>query len=82
MSKYSFFHRFLNVVMDMKNIILYKYVYFMLTCLQIQFKGPLREVGRLLSNRLSNMELKLEISNVKAGLKKRVFFKKIVVFSG
>ena len=82
MSKYKFFHRFLNVVMDMKNIILYKYVYFMLTCLQIQFKGPLREVGRLLSNRLSNMELKLEISNVKAGLKKRVFFKKIVVFSG
>ena len=82
MSKYTFFHRFLNVVMDMKNIILYKYVYFMLTCLQIQFKGPLREVGRLLSNRLSNMELKLEISNVKAGLKKRVFFKKIVVFSG
>ena len=82
MSKYTFFHRFLNVVMDMKNIILYKYVYFMLTCLQIQFKGPLREVGTLLSNRLSNMELKLEISNVKAGLKKRVFFKKIVVFSG
>ena len=61
MSKYTFFHRFLNVVMDMKNIILYKYVYFMLTCLQIQFKGPLREVGRLLSNRLSNMKLKLEI---------------------
>ena len=68
--------------MDMKNIILYKYVYFVLTCVQIQFKGPLREVGRLLSNRLSNMKLKLEISNVKAGLKKRVFFKKIVVFSG
>ena len=61
MSKYTVFHRFLNVVMDMKNIILCKYVYFMLTCLQIQFKGPLREVGRLLSNRLSNMKLKLEI---------------------
>ena len=74
MSKYTFFHRFLNVVMDMKNIILYKYVYFMLTCLQIQFKGPLREVGRLLSNRLSNMELKLEISNVKARLKARLGF--------
>ena len=44
--------------MDMKNIILYKYVYFVLTCVQIQFKGPLREVGRLLSNRLSNMKLK------------------------
>ena len=44
--------------MDMKNIILYKYVYFVLTCVQIQFKGPLREVGRLLSNRLINMKLK------------------------
>ena len=82
MSKYTVFHRFLNVVMDMKNIILCKYVYFMLTCLQIQFKGPLREVGRLLSNRLSNMKLKLEISNVKAGLKKHIFLKKIIVFSG
>ena len=82
MSEHTVFHRFLHVVMDMKNIILYKYFYFVLMCVQIQFKGPLREVGRLLSNRLSNMKLKLEISNVKAGLKKRIFLKKIIVFSG
>ena len=28
-----------------------------------------REIGRLLSNKLSNVRLKLEISNVKIGLK-------------
>ena len=34
----------------------------MLTCVQIQFKGISRETGRLFSKRLSNMRLKLEIS--------------------
>ena len=36
----------------------------MLTCAEIQFKGPSREIGRLLSvcDRLSNMKLKLEKS--------------------
>ena len=50
----------------------------MLTCVQIHFKGPSREIGRLLSNVISNVKLKLEISNVKAGLKKYIFFKKSV----
>ena len=35
---------------------------FMLTCVQIQFKGPSREIGELLSNRLKKMSNKLEIS--------------------
>ena len=35
---------------------------FMLTCVQIQFKCPLREIGKLLSNRLNTMTFKLEIS--------------------
>ena len=46
----------------------------MLTWVQIHFKDPSREIGRLLSNMLRNVELKLEISNVKAGLKKYGFF--------
>ena len=48
----------------------------MLTCVQIHFKGPSREIGRLLSNMISNVKLKPEISNVNAGLKKYIFFKK------
>ena len=32
----------------------------------MQFKGPSREIGRLLSNMINNVNLKLEISNVKA----------------
>ena len=50
----------------------------MLTCVQIHFKGPPREIDRLLSNMISNMKLKLEISNVKAGLKNTFFLKKSV----
>ena len=43
----------------------------MLTCVQIQFKGASREIGLLreidlLSNMISNVTLKLEISYVKA----------------
>ena len=38
----------------------------MLTCVQIQFKGQSGEIGRLLSNMISNVKLKFEISNVKA----------------
>ena len=38
----------------------------MLTCVQTQFKGSSREIGRLLSNMASNVKLKLEIINVKA----------------
>ena len=53
----------------------------MLACAQIQFKGPSRERGRLLSNRLSNVSHKLETSTVKAGLKKYfVFFLKSLLF--
>ena len=54
----------------------------MLTCVQIHFKGPAREIGRLLSNMISNVKLKLEISKVKAGLKKyTIFFKKVFIVS-
>ena len=49
----------------------------MLTYVQIQFKGPSREIGKLLSNMITNVKLKLEISNVKADRKNTfVFFKK------
>ena len=34
----------------------------MLACVQIQFKGPSGELDRLLSNFLSNMMLKLQMS--------------------
>ena len=34
--------------------------------MQIQLKGPTREIGILLSNMISNARLKLEINNVKA----------------
>ena len=60
--------------MEMINIFLYKYIYFIVPCVQIKFKGPSREISRLLRNRLSNVGLKLEISNVKAGLKKYFLF--------
>ena len=49
----------------------------MLTCVQIHFKGASREIGGLLSN---NVKLKIEISNVKAELKKYVFLKKCFSF--
>ena len=42
---------------------------FMLTCVQIQFKGPSRKISRLLSTRLSNVRLEFELSNLKAELK-------------
>ena len=48
----------------------------MLTYVQIHFKGPSRQIGRLLSNIISNVKLKLEINNVKTGLKKYVIFLK------
>ena len=35
-------------------------------CVQIQFKDPSTEIGRLLRNMISNVKLKLVISNVKA----------------
>ena len=54
----------------------------MLTCVQIQFKGPLGEIGRLLSNMISNVKLKFEISNVKADWKNTfLFLKKVFVVS-
>ena len=46
--------------------------------MQIHFKGPSSEIGRLLSNMISNVNLKLEISNVNAGLKKYIKKKKRV----
>ena len=46
----------------------------MLTCVQIEFKGPSREIGILLSNIISNVKLKLEINNVKTYRKNRLFF--------
>ena len=46
----------------------------MLTCVQMQFKGPSREIGRLLSNMINNVNLKLEISNVKADWINTLFF--------
>ena len=50
--------------------------------MQIQFKGPSREIGRLLNNIISNVKLKLEISNVNADGKKHiVFLKKVFVVS-
>ena len=39
---------------------------YILTCVQIQFKGPSRETDRLLKNMIRNVKLKLEIRNVKA----------------
>ena len=41
----------------------------MLTYVQIQFKGPSTEIGKLLSSMITNVKLKLEISNVKADRK-------------
>ena len=46
----------------------------MLTCVQIQFKGPSREIGILLTNMISNVKLKLEINDVKTDRKNRLFF--------
>ena len=44
-------------------------------CVQIQFKSPSRQIGKLLSNCLSNMKL------VKASLKNALFFfKKCLLF--
>ena len=48
---------------------------FIVPCAQIQFKGPSREIGGLLRNRLSKVSLKLDISNVKAERKKKKFLK-------
>ena len=42
----------------------------MLTCVQI----PSREIGRLSNKMISNVKLKVEISNVKADLKNTLFF--------
>ena len=44
----------------------------------MQFKGPSREISRLLRNIISNVKLKLEINNVKTDLKIRCFFLKSV----
>ena len=47
----------------------------MLTCVQIRIKGPSRGIGRLLSNRLSNIKITWnKLSNEKAGLKTCVVF--------
>ena len=46
----------------------------MLTCVQIQFKGPSRAIGKLSGNMITNVKLKLEISNAKAGQKNTLFF--------
>ena len=60
-SEHIVFHR---QHIDMINIFLHKYntFTFMITYVQIQFKGPSREIGGLLSDRLSNMSLELEVS--------------------
>ena len=50
----------------------------MLTCVQIEFKGPSTEIGSLLSNMISNATLKLKTSNVKANSKNTFFLKKKV----
>ena len=47
----------------------------------MQFKGPSREISRLLRNMISNVKLKLEINNVKTDLKIRFFFKKVFIVS-
>ena len=52
---------FMDKVMDMINIFCTNTFTFILPCVQIQFKGRSTEIGRLLSNRLSNVSLKLEI---------------------
>ena len=49
----------MHIVMDMIYIFCINTFTFMLTCVQIQFKGPSGAIGRLLNNRLNNMELKL-----------------------
>ena len=59
--------------MDMINIFCINTFTFIVLCAQVHFKGSSREIGRLLSNRLSNVCHKLETSNVKAGLKKYFF---------
>ena len=41
--------------MDMINIFCINKFTLMLTCVQIRIKGPSRGIGRLLSNRLSNI---------------------------
>ena len=64
--------------MDMINIFLYKYIY-IVACAQLMFKGPSREIGRLLSNKLSNVSHKFETTNVKTGLKKMTFLKKVFI---
>ena len=54
---------FIHIVMDMINIFFCINTFtFILPCVQAQFKGRSREIGRLLRNRLSNVSLKLEIS--------------------
>ena len=50
------------------------------TFVEIQFKGPSREAGRLLSNRFSNMRLKLLKVIMNAGLKKCVFYLNVYYF--
>ena len=71
-SEQTGFHRFIHRVKDMIFFCINKFT-FTHTCVQIQFKVPSREIGRLLSNCLSNKMLKLEMqSNVKARLKKCV----------
>ena len=48
----------------------------MLTCVQI----PSREIGRLSNKMISNVKLKVEISNVKADLKNTLFFFNVCCF--
>ena len=52
----------------------------MLTCVQIQFQVPSREIGRLSNKMISNVKLKVEISNVKADLKNTLFFFNVCCF--
>ena len=52
---------FMHKVMDMIKIFCINTFTFILPCVKIQFKGRSREIGRLLSNRLSNVSLKLKI---------------------
>ena len=64
---------FQHILMDMMIFFYINTFTFIAPCAQIQFKDPSREIGGLLRNRLSNVSLKLDISNVKAEREKYIF---------
>ena len=68
--------------MDMINIFCINTFTFMLACKLIQFKGPSREICRLLSETFNQREDQTgnKLSNVKVGLKNAFFIKKCLLF--